>query len=315
MDDFASKAFSDFRSGFAEADPEDEAKTFIIGVVHFILGSLLVYAVKKCCCRNRAPVNTQELTAQPEHLQPKKRVLTGYCLLFTGGFVGAHHFYLERIVHGLLASWTLNFFFVGWLLDLVLLPSYVRGFNNRRTDASAPSDGSQRAIFIKLPALALIIGVSALLLVAGGPWILHHSGAVDIDRIAAQTVLNPYDTLGIARSSGLAEAKSAYRKVSLKWHPDRNPGCGKECDDKMSEITKAFDLIKKRQAPVSSDQTWQSWFQDLGRDWWYVMEVMNQHFKTDEEQKQEEKKSARTNRKPNPSRNRAAYEQGRKSEL
>lgn len=310
MDDFASKAYSDFRDGFAEADPEDEAKTFIVGVVHFALGSLLVYAVKKCCCRKETPANTQELTAQPEHLQPKKRLLTGYCLLFSGGLVGAHHFYLERIVHGLLASWTLNFFCFGWLLDLVLLPSYVRGFNSRHADGSAPWDGSQRAIFIKLPVLAVTVGLSAILLAAGGPRILHHTGVVDIDRIAAQTALNPYDTLGIARSSGLAEAKSAYRKVSLKWHPDRNPGCGKECDDKMSEISKAFDLIKKRQAPVDSDQTWETWLKDLGRDWLSVMEVMNEHFKTDEEE-QERKKRAQAN-KPKPSKN---AHKGGKSEL
>lgn len=57
------------------------------------------------------------------------------------------------------------------------------------------------------------------------------------------------------------QARAAYRNISLQWHPDKNPGsgaefyevgwilhpgfgmrCGKECEDKMSEITKAFML-------------------------------------------------------------------------
>ena len=64
--------------------------------------------------------------------------------------------------------------------------------------------------------------------------------------------VNPYELLGISSGASSSEAKSAYRTASLRWHPDRNPGlgpqrrllvssvrCGKECEDKMSEITKA----------------------------------------------------------------------------
>jgi len=146
---------------------------------------------------------------------------------------------------------------------------------------------------------------------------LHQSGMVDIDRIAAQTLLNPYDTLGVPRSARLPEAKSAYKKMSLKWHPDRNLNCGKECDDKMAEITKAFDQIKKRQAPVDSDKTWSSWGQDLGRDWWYVLETLTQQWKTRDEE--EAQKAARASRKPKPTgdafKGGNADEQGEKSEL
>merc|ERR550525_231562 len=115
---------------------------------------------------------------------------------------------------------------------------------------------------------ALVAGAGIFL-----PYGLHHLGVVDIDRIAAQTEQNPYDVLGIPRGASLAEAKTAYRKESLRWHPDRNIGCGKPCETKMSEITKAFDQIKKRRAPPPPDRTWEAWFRDVGSDWMAVLEV------------------------------------------
>merc|ERR1711908_119875 len=111
---------------------------------------------------------------------------------------------------------------IGCIIDFFMLPSYVRGFNRRRAHASAPADGSKRQLCCKLPLLTCSVFVASFFVAIGLPWVLHRTGVVDIDRLAAQTERNPYDVLEISRSANLAEAKTAYRKLSLKWHPDRN---------------------------------------------------------------------------------------------
>ena len=52
-----------------------------------------------------------------------------------------------------------------------------------------------------------------------------------------------YETLGIARTAGDAEIKTAYRKLAMKHHPDRNPG-DKECEHRFKEVTEAYEVLK-----------------------------------------------------------------------
>ena len=49
---------------------------------------------------------------------------------------------------------------------------------------------------------------------------------------------DPYETLGISPGAQANEIKQAYRKLSLKYHPDRNPDDGGEM---FKKIRKAFD--------------------------------------------------------------------------
>lgn len=59
---------------------------------------------------------------------------------------------------------------------------------------------------------------------------------------------DPYDILGVNKSSSAAELKSAYRKLAKKLHPDVNPG-RKDIEQKFKEVTAAYDLLsdeKKR---------------------------------------------------------------------
>ena len=53
---------------------------------------------------------------------------------------------------------------------------------------------------------------------------------------------NPYEVLGVAREADNSAIKSAYRKLALKYHPDRNPG-NKVAEDRFKEITQAYEIL------------------------------------------------------------------------
>ncbi|XP_005094324.1 dnaJ homolog subfamily B member 6 isoform X1 [Aplysia californica] len=59
-----------------------------------------------------------------------------------------------------------------------------------------------------------------------------------------------YDVLGIERSATEQEIKKAYRRLALKWHPDKNPDNKDEAKRKFQEISEAYDILsdkKKRE--------------------------------------------------------------------
>ncbi len=52
-----------------------------------------------------------------------------------------------------------------------------------------------------------------------------------------------YEVLGVPRSAGEQELKSAYRKLALQYHPDRNPGDKGEAEEKFKEISEAYSVL------------------------------------------------------------------------
>ena len=52
-----------------------------------------------------------------------------------------------------------------------------------------------------------------------------------------------YEVLGVSRTCGEAELKSAFRKLAMQHHPDRNPG-NAECEHRFKEINEAYDVLK-----------------------------------------------------------------------
>ena len=61
---------------------------------------------------------------------PTHSVLLGY-LLWIFGFIGAHRFYYGRQVTGVIWFFTLGLFFIGWIIDLFLIPSMERDAERR----------------------------------------------------------------------------------------------------------------------------------------------------------------------------------------
>src|SRR5919112_4608646 len=62
-----------------------------------------------------------------------------------------------------------------------------------------------------------------------------------------------YEILGVTRSASEAEMKASYRKLAMKWHPDRNPG-DKDCEVKFKEINEAYDVLKDDQKRAAYDR-------------------------------------------------------------
>jgi TM2 domain-containing membrane protein YozV len=62
--------------------------------------------------------------------QPTHSVLLGY-VLWIFGFIGAHRFYYGKQVTGVIWFFTLGLFFIGWIIDLFLIPSMQREAERR----------------------------------------------------------------------------------------------------------------------------------------------------------------------------------------
>ncbi|MDE2489855.1 MAG: molecular chaperone DnaJ [Elusimicrobia bacterium] len=62
-----------------------------------------------------------------------------------------------------------------------------------------------------------------------------------------------YSLLGVARNATDAEIKSAYRKLAMKYHPDRNPG-NKDAEEKFKKIGAAYEALSDAQKRKLYDQ-------------------------------------------------------------
>jgi len=76
-----------------------------------------------------------------------------------------------------------------------------------------------------------------------------------------------YEILGISKNASEQELKQAYRKLALKYHPDKNKG-NQEAEEKFKEATEAYEVLRDPKKRASYDQFGHegvSGFENFGR--------------------------------------------------
>ncbi len=73
-----------------------------------------------------------------------------------------------------------------------------------------------------------------------------------------------YSTLGVSRDASQEDIKKAYRKMALKYHPDKNPG-DKGAEEKFKEVSEAYEVLHDADKRAAYDRYGSSAFEAGGR--------------------------------------------------
>ena len=80
-------------------------------------------------------------------------------------------------------------------------------------------------------------------------------------------MMDYYEILGVPRTASEAEVKNAYRRLALKYHPDKNKG-SKEAEQKFKEIANAYSVLSDEKRRKAYDQGGQERVEETGFKEW-----------------------------------------------
>ncbi|MEW5109668.1 DnaJ domain-containing protein, partial [Morganella morganii] len=72
-----------------------------------------------------------------------------------------------------------------------------------------------------------------------------------------------YEVLGVSKSADDKEIKKAYKRLAMKYHPDRNQG-DKDAEDKFKEVKEAYEILTDAQKRAAYDQYGHAAFEQGG---------------------------------------------------
>ncbi len=87
-----------------------------------------------------------------------------------------------------------------------------------------------------------------------------------------------YEVLGVSKSASAEEIKRSYRKLAIKYHPDRNPD-DPNAEDKFKEVAEAYSVLSDNQKKAEYDAYGHHGpTAGFGPEGWDPFEGFRQHF-------------------------------------